>query len=84
MENATFQYKTGQPKVKANSIAQKMKFSIKDFFSKYDPSAWKIFVQWSAEWVIQNGPVTKGRDLPLTTLFWEFNFIIRTSYKVWI
>ena len=36
MENATFQYKTGQPKVKANSIAQKMKFSIKDFFSKYD------------------------------------------------
>ena len=43
MENATFQYKTGQPKVKANSIAQKMKFSIKDFFSKYDQIRWKNF-----------------------------------------
>ena len=41
MENATFQYKTGQPKVKANSIAEKMKFSIKDFFSKYDQIRWK-------------------------------------------
>ena len=34
------------------------------------------------EWWVQNGPITKNRVLPVTTLvFWKFYFILRTSYK---
>ena len=34
------------------------------------------------EWWVQNGPITKNRVLPVTTLFfWKFCFSLRTSYK---
>ena len=37
------------------------------------------------EWEVQDGPITKNRVLPVTTLFfWKFCFSIRTSYKVLI
>ena len=38
------------------------------------------------EWWLQNGPIKKNGDLPVTTLFfWKFCFSLRTSYKelVW-
>ena len=34
------------------------------------------------EWWVQNGPITKNRVLPVTTLpFWKFSFSLRTSCK---
>ena len=34
------------------------------------------------EWWVQNGPITKSRVFPVTTLFfWRFCFSLRTSYK---
>ena len=38
------------------------------------------------EWWLQNGPIKKNGDLPVTSLFfWKFCFSLRTSYKelVW-
>ena len=56
-----------------------LRLKIHHFHAKlpYQKPMWR-----QIEWWLQNGPITKNRVLPVTTLvFWKYCFSLRTSYN---